>query len=67
MGKGKDAKKSVKKAATKTPKEKKAEKRLNKNKQICFRKKAQLFKPKKRNFLTQFKYYFRFIFLFNNQ
>jgi hypothetical protein len=30
MGKGKDAKKSVKKEATKTPKEKKAEKRLKK-------------------------------------
>ena len=32
MAKGKDAKKSVKKVAAKTPKEKKAEKRLNKNK-----------------------------------
>ena len=31
MGKGKDSKKSVKKEATKTPKEKKAEKRLKKN------------------------------------
>jgi hypothetical protein len=30
MGKGQDAKKSVKKEATKTPKEKKAEKRLKK-------------------------------------
>ena len=30
MGKGKDAKKTVKKEATKTPKEKKAEKRLKK-------------------------------------
>jgi len=30
MGKGKDAKKNVKKEATKTPKQKKAEKRLNK-------------------------------------
>ena len=30
MGKGKDAKKNVKKVAVKTPKEKKAEKRLKK-------------------------------------
>lgn len=32
MGKGQDAKKSVKKVATKTPKEKKAEKKLKKAK-----------------------------------
>lgn len=32
MGKGQDAKKSVKKEATKTPKEKKEEKRLKKSK-----------------------------------
>ncbi len=32
MGKGQDAKKSIKKEATKTPKEKKAEKRLKKSK-----------------------------------
>ena len=32
MGKGQDAKKAVKKEATKTPKEKKAEKQLKKNK-----------------------------------
>ena len=32
MGKGKDAKKSVKKEALKSPKEKKAEKRLKKSK-----------------------------------
>ena len=32
MGKGKDTKKSVKKEAIKTPKEKKAEKRLKKSK-----------------------------------
>lgn len=32
MGKSQDAKKSVKKEATKTPKEKKAEKRLKKSK-----------------------------------
>lgn len=31
MGKGQDAKKTVKKEATKTPKEKKAEKRLKKS------------------------------------
>ena len=33
MSKGKDSKKSVKKEATKTPKEKKAEKRLKKGKE----------------------------------
>lgn len=33
MAKGKDSKKAVKKEATKTPKEKKAEKRLKKAKQ----------------------------------
>ena len=54
MGKGKDSKKSVKKVAAKTPKEKRAEKKLNKNKQACFRKKTQLFKPTKRNFLAHF-------------
>ena len=32
MGKGRDAKKNVKKEATKTPKERKAEKRLKKQK-----------------------------------
>jgi len=32
MGKGKDAKKNIKKEAVKTPKEKKAEKRLKKSK-----------------------------------
>ena len=32
MGKGQDAKKNVKKASAKTPKEKKAEKRLKKSK-----------------------------------
>jgi hypothetical protein len=32
MGKGQDAKKTVKKEATKTPKEKKAEKRIKKSK-----------------------------------
>ena len=37
MGKGQDAKKNVKKVAAKTPKEKKAEKRLKKSK------KAQLY------------------------
>ena len=63
MGKGKDAKKNVKKVAAKTPKEKKAEKRLNKNKQACLRKKTQLFKPTKRNFLTHFEQDFRFIIL----
>ena len=34
MGKGKDAKKNVKKVATKTPKERKAEKRLKKQKRL---------------------------------
>ena len=36
MGKGKDAKKAVKKEPTKTPKERKAEKRLKKAKQLQF-------------------------------
>ena len=37
MGKGKDAKKNVKKEAAKTPKEKKAEKRAKKNQQFSER------------------------------
>ena len=36
MGKGQDAKKNVKKEAAKTPKEKKAEKRLKKSKKAQF-------------------------------
>ena len=34
MAKGKDAKKNIKKEATKTPKERKAEKRLKKQKRL---------------------------------